>query len=335
MSHSQIKVDNCPSCTESYCVTICPALADYDLVEHKTFGRNRTKDERFGIYKKAVRAISLHPLLRERAYCGGTASALTYAALSAMVVDAAIICAWGDGEPWRPGPLIIHHPHEVSLGLGSKYFPSPNLRALRDLPDDTRVLFVGLPCHVLALRKMQQSEHREVRHLVSKVRIILGTFCGIPALLSAEGFASYLIHQGVPLENITRVSTEVVSLFEGLRSYRIHLGEKHLDYPIIRLLGEIKENRIHCDRNCFDYTSELADLSVGGTIPPELPEQYLSNALFIRTNEGAELVQKAEDMRILHTRPLGCFGQLGLTLFPPYQRKRARYLRYHNNKQIE
>ena len=326
----KVSVNGCIDCADRACVAVCSSLADYDVVEQQLFGRNRESKEAFGIYLQALRAISLHPNLRQNAYGGGTASALTFAALSEGFVNAAIICAWGDGEPWRPGPRIIRQPKDVHLGLGSKYFPSPNLTSLNKLSDDDRVLFVGLPCHVLALRRMQQSDVTYIRELTSRVKVILGTFCGIPSLLTAEAFASFLRSRNILLEEIQRVTTESTSIRQGVRSYRIHLRDSHLDIPVLQLLGELSKERIQCDSRCFDYSADLADISVGGSIPPELPQRNLSNTLFVRTKVGEALLKTAQEAKLLHTRPLGRLGRHGLKLFPPFRKKRSRYLSLHS-----
>jgi coenzyme F420-reducing hydrogenase beta subunit len=298
----------------------------------QVFGRLRHRDEGFGIYHEVYKAISLHPTLRQQAYGGGTTSALTHAALSSGFVDAAIICSWGDGEPWRPGPKIIRDPKDVVFGLGSKYFPSPNLRALQNLGNAKRVLFVGLPCHVIALRKMQFSDDAALRKLTKRIRVVLGTFCGIPAMLTAESFAKHIAERGVPLDKIIRVTSACTSLLKGVRSYRVHTATGHVDFSVLRLLRDLQRERLRCDDTCFDYSSDLADLSVGGTIPPELPPRYVSNALFVRTAAGEELVDIAQQSRLIGTRKMGALFLRGLRLFPPYWRKRARYRQYRKDR---
>ncbi len=322
----------CSSYSEGLCVEACPITADYSILEKRVFGRLRKDDEGFGIYRRVYKAISLHPILRKEAYGGGTASALTYAALSSGFVDAAIICSWGDGEPWRPGPKIIRDPKDVVLGLGSKYFPSPNLRALKELGDAKRVLFVGLPCHIIALRKMQYSDKPSLQKLTQRIRVILGTFCGIPAMLTAESFAKYVSEKGVPLDKITRVTTACASLLKGIRTYRVHTTAGQVDFSVLMLLRDLQKERLRCDENCFDYSSDLADLSVGGTIPPELPPRYLSNALFVRTTAGEELLEIAKRSRLIGTRKMGSLFLRGLRLFPPYWRKRNRYRQYRKER---
>ncbi len=329
------KVKGCTACSsrsKGLCVEACPVIADYDKLEMRVFGRLRERSEGFGVYRQVFKAISLHPKLRQEAYSGGTTSALTYAALSSGFVDAAIICSWGDGEPWRPGPRIIRDPKDVVFGLGSKYFPSPNLRALGELGTAKRVLFVGLPCHVTALRKMQYSDNRALRKLTKKIRVVIGTFCGIPAMLTAESFAKHITERGVPLDKITRVTTACTSLLQGIRTYRVQTTAGHIDFPILFLLRDLEKERLRCDENCFDYSSDLADISVGGTIPPELPPRYVSNALFVRTQVGEELVNLACNSRLLHVRKMGSLFLRGLRLFPPYWRKRSRYRRYREEK---
>jgi coenzyme F420-reducing hydrogenase beta subunit len=333
-----VKVNGCTSCSElseGLCVRACPTTADYNKLETQIFGRLRNPDEGFGIYRRVTKAISLHPELRKQAYCGGTTSALTYAALAAKFVDAAIICSWGDGEPWRPGPRIIHDPKDVVLGLGSKYFPSPNVRVLGELGTAKRVLFTGLPCHIIALRKMQYSENKALRDLTKRIRILIGTFCGIPAMLTAESFAAHIAKRGVPLHKITRVTSASTSLLQGIRTYRVHTTTGTVDFPVLFLLRDLQKERIPCDENCFDYSADLADISVGGTIPPELPPRYVSNSLFIRTQVGEELVDIARKSRLVATREMGSLFLRGLRLFPPYWRKRARYRQYRKEKAMD
>ncbi len=333
-----VKVNGCTACSErlvGLCVEACPTTADYDELERQVFGRLRRPGEGFGIYRWVSKAISLHPELRKQAYCGGTASALTYAALSSGFVDAAIICSWGDGEPWRPGPRIIRDPKDVVYGLGSKYFPSPNLRDLGKLGDAERVLFVGLPCHVTAVRKMQYSDNRVLRNLTKRIRVIIGTFCGIPAMLTAESFAAHITKHKVPLDKITHVTSVCSSLFQGVRAYRVHTTMGSVDFPVLFLLRDLQKERLRCSENCFDYSSDLADISVGGTIPPELPLRYISNALFVRTSVGEELVELACNSRLLSTRKMGSLFLRGLRLFPPYWRKRTRYRKYRKERDAE
>jgi coenzyme F420-reducing hydrogenase beta subunit len=159
----------------------------------------------------------------------------------------------------------------------------------------------------------------------------MGTFCGIPAMLTGEAFATYLTKRGINLHQITRVSNECVSLIQGLRSYRVHFNGEYQDFPVIRLLGELNAQRLRCDDACFDYSSELADVSVGGKIPPELLLRHLSNVVFVRTKSGVELVRIAQKSRLLHTSRLSRLGLRGLRLFPPFRRKRNRYLKSHSN----
>jgi len=319
----------CPEFDEGLCAAACPALGvDYDRLEERLFGRSRRPDEPLGVFRQALRAISLHPKIRSKGYGGGTATALIYAALASGFADAAVICTWDDGHPWRPGPRLVTRPGEALLGAGSKYFPSPNLRALRELEGARRVLLVGLPCHIAALRKMEYGRNPVLRQLAGRVRLALGTFCGIPSMLTAEGFAS-LIAEKTPLDMVARVSSEAIPLLKGARSYRVHTRDgRVLEFPVLQLLRKLGRSggRLPCPMDCFDYSAELADLSVGGTLPPELPTRYLSNVLLVRTRMGEQLVQTARRMGLLHASPLGRLRMWALRLFPPFRRKRSRYL---------
>ncbi|TET15441.1 MAG: hypothetical protein E3J81_04875, partial [Dehalococcoidia bacterium] len=144
---------------------------------------------------------------------------------------------------------------------------------------------VGLPCQILALRKMQASKHETG---AKGVKLVIGLFC--TWALSYKGFHEFLrgkvdsslikrLDIPPPPANILVVDTEAGTI----------------EFPLDEIRGFVKPT---CGI-CFDMTSEFADISVGMV---EGMEDW--NTVVVRTAEAERLIEKAKADGIIETRPL-------------------------------
>jgi coenzyme F420 hydrogenase subunit beta len=90
--------------------------------------------------------------------------------------DSAVVSKSEPENPVKPEPTVATVPDDVLSAVGSKFFPSPILKAYGEAIygyGKTKIAFVGVPCHVLAVRKIEAWRHKFGGNLA----IAIGLFC--------------------------------------------------------------------------------------------------------------------------------------------------------------
>ncbi len=175
-----LAADQCTSC--GMCLDLCPWLAErHERVAfvwqcpresgtcHAVCPRTHTDlaalrdacvpglaaDPALGPHRSVLLSRAADPALRGRGQYGATVTALALHGLTSGVTDAALLTAWGGdpGQPLLPRPLLATTPDQVLEAAGSKYTACPTLRLLARCGEARRVLVVGRPCQVTAVRK--------------------------------------------------------------------------------------------------------------------------------------------------------------------------------------
>jgi coenzyme F420-reducing hydrogenase beta subunit len=268
------------------CYAVCPRTAtdlddlrrlvmpdrqtDFVLGPHASIWMARAKDE-------AVRAGSQY---------GGTVTALALFAIETGRADAALLTAWSQDpdEPHASAPLVARTRAEVLSASGSKYTASPTLKVLDSLlkEDAEKVFVVGRPCQVLALRKRMQIE--DPTFPAGRIRLVVGLFCMWS--LSYREFEK-MIEPVVGDEKLKRIDVP-----QGRFLVETDRETLDLDHDTVR-----SHSRQTC-QSCFDFTSELADLSVGST---EWKDDW--NTLIVRTEAGRAFLDAAVEQGWLEVEP--------------------------------
>jgi len=217
---------------------------------------------------------------------GGVVSALMKYAMDMGNIDAAILTRPFNGS-LMPQPLAVEKGSQVLACAGSNYIACTVLAELNQTrQENTKSLgVVGLPCQVLALRKMQISAHPAK---AKKAGLIIGLFC--TWALSFKGITDLLKEQTDPAEvqkmDIPPPPADILKI-------ETKTGTSTL--PLTRVRECI---RSACTV-CFDMTAEFADLSVGMV---EGIQEW--NTLIVRSEAADKLVTKAKEAGIIVTKPL-------------------------------
>jgi coenzyme F420 hydrogenase subunit beta len=216
------------------------------------FGRHRKEEEVSGIYRSLQVARATETKVIERAQDGGVASAIVLDALASGAIEGAVLTGIDPNQPWCPLPMIAKTREEVLKCAGTKYCYSPIFQALKQSLDQglKHIAFVGTPCQILAVRRMQKAN---LRKLVDPIVFSVGLFCS--ESFSYQGLMVEKIQKGlgVDLHNVEKLNIKgrmQVSLKDG----------KTLEIPL-------KEARTYAQascRFCEDFSSEFADISLGG-----------------------------------------------------------------------
>jgi coenzyme F420 hydrogenase subunit beta len=288
-------VKECKVC--GICAQACPrynwAMAK---AEDFVFGRIRKPEESFGVYRRIAIAQAKPGDIQKARQDGGAATAMLVAALQNGLIDGAVVSGKSQEKPFMPVPILATTAEKIIESAGTKYSCSSTLLALPEVirQKKTQIAFVGTPCQIHAVRKMQMSG---VKRFSAPVKYLVGLMCS--ECFDYEGLMETHIKGklGINLNDITKMN------IKGKMLVTTPAGTTAIP------LADIKPYvRMSCSV-CEDFSSELADVSVGGL--------GLEGWTFtiIRTEKGEELFTNAEKTGFLESRPVeeGAFSK-GLLL---------------------
>jgi len=275
-------VKKCANC--GICVIVCPQYEyTFPALEESVFGRQRKPEEEFGIYQRIIIAQANDEKILQTCQDGGVATALLTYALERGIIDGAAVSGVSRDKPFYPVPKLATTPQEVLECAGTRYTYSPNLLAFHEgiSQDKKRLAFVGTPCQIHALRKIEKL----LLEYVNPLRLAIGLLC--TESFTYEGLLEKHIQGelGIDLNDIKKMNIKAKVLVTTKS------GETH----IIPLKEAKQYTRKGCTL-CTDFSAELADISVGGL--------GLSDWTFtiIRTKKGEELFRGAVREGFLKTR---------------------------------
>jgi coenzyme F420 hydrogenase subunit beta len=255
-------------------------------LESFVFGRERKAEERFGIRCQVYIAKSKDSRVLKVCQDGGAVTALLLHALESKHIDGAILSGVSSQKPFLPSPKLALTSQEILSCAGTRYTCSPNLLALPQIAKEGKrsVAFVGTPCQIQAVRKMQMLRMK----LAAPLKLLIGLMCS--ECFSYEGLIKKHIGEelGFDLSRIKGMNIKgkmIVTLKSGAAT----------TIP----LSEVKKYAQKGCASCRDFSSELADLSAGG-----LGLEGWT-CIVTRTKEGENLFKSAEKAGFVKTRSLG------------------------------
>ena len=292
------------------CASVCPRLWPREIhLKDATFGetRSETYEGIFGPYQHIFMARTKREDVMERAQDGGIVTALLAWALEAGVIDGAVVSAVGeDDPPCDPSPKVATTYEEIRASAGSWYTYCPNNLALEEVKerDLKKVGFVGVPCQVTPIRKMElidpaflvshkkRPQHIEkqrgfLRGFSERVAFQIGLFC-------TEVFTFDLMTEkiekdlGIPLTDVAKFNVKGEVL--------VHKKDGEL---VTFSLQEAMENyqRPEC-QHCADFSAELADIACGGVGTRGW------TIVVLRTEKGKEIWSEFEKEGLVEIQPI-------------------------------
>jgi coenzyme F420 hydrogenase subunit beta len=256
------------------CATVCPRLWPREShLKDAVFGAERGFEDIFGVFKHIFVARTKRADIAEAGQDGGIVTALLAWAREAGRIDGAVVSAVGsEDKPCFPTPKVVTTYDEIKASAGSWYTYCANNLALNEVEerDLKQVAFVGVPCQITPLRKM---EHMDPSFLIGdkkkpkiigrqrdflrgysdRVAFSVGLFCTevfMPELMT-ERIEKQM---GIPLTEVKQfnVKGEVLIYQKNGDIGRIPLEEAMHEYQ-----------RPEC-RHCGDFSAEMADIACGG-----------------------------------------------------------------------
>jgi len=282
---------------------VCPRYKwTFTKAEDFVFGRQKKTEEDFGIYRRIVVAQATDNRVLKVCQDGGVATALLLFALEKGLIDGAIVAGTDSSKPFYPVPKLATTTEAILAAAGTKYFCSPNLLPLTEViaQKKSNVALVGTPCKIHAVRSMQMAG---MKGPTAPLKFLIGLMC--LECFTYGGLMEEHIHKkiGINPEDIRKMN------IKGKMLIATDAGVTPIP------LAEIKQYTRKSCSICNDFSSELADISVGGL--------GLEGWTFtiIRTEKGEELFSEAEKAGCVITRPLE-EGAFAMSLLKKLSRKK-------------
>lgn len=271
------------------CYAVCPRTeTDLDGLRERFFQgwSEEAADYVIGPHQAIWMARSRDASARQKGQYGGTVTALVLYGLESGQIDAALLSQWASDpeEQLLPRPVAAKSRDEVLAAAGSKYTACPTLKILdKTLQEEAeRLCVVGRPCQVLALRKRMWME--DTSFPADRISLVMGLFCMWS--LSYREFRKWL----EPALGKSRI--DKIDIPKG--RFVVETEQGRVDLPHDDLLAHTRKT---CQW-CYDFTAELADLSIGST---EWKDDW--NTLIVRTDAGRSYVKAAVKQGWIEVEP--------------------------------
>lgn len=276
-------------CTASQgrCYAVCPRT-DTDLDGlRRLFLPSVPVDYVLGPHQTIWISRARKASLRRRGQYGATVTALALFGLETGRSDAALLTDWSSdpGEPALPRPTIARSAREVLDAAGSKYTACPTLKLIdQAVREEARKLFVvGRPCQILALRKRTTVE--DPTFPGERIALAVGLFC--------MWSVSYRAFRRLLEPLLKGKLPKRIDIPKG--RFLVNDGEATHELPHESLRSLARD----ACRTCYDFTAELADVSVGST---EWKDDW--NTLIVRNESGRAFVEAAVAEGWIQVKPM-------------------------------
>ncbi|UCG36132.1 MAG: Coenzyme F420 hydrogenase/dehydrogenase, beta subunit C-terminal domain [Candidatus Bathyarchaeota archaeon] len=275
--------EECKQC--GICPNVCPRFNwSREEAEKFLFGKASSEADDFGICRRIVLAQTANKRILRKCQDGGAVSTLVAYALRNNLIDAAALSGLNTDKPLFPVPKLASTLNGIIESAGTRYAYSPNMLAFAEgIKGGFRKLaFVGTPCQIQAIRKVQMSP---LKKFSNPIQLAIGLMC--TECFSYDGL--FLKHiegeMGIDLHKIVKMN------IKGKIIISLETGEEHT-IPLPKAKQYARESCGFCQ----DFSAELADISAGGL--------GLSNwtLLVLRTKNGEELFDRCVEAGQLKTR---------------------------------
>ncbi|MFX0210630.1 MAG: Coenzyme F420 hydrogenase/dehydrogenase, beta subunit C-terminal domain, partial [Candidatus Hodarchaeota archaeon] len=266
-------VGRCTSC--SVCYNQCPRTI--------TIPNDLT-----GEYITAWTGRTLLPAIKGQD--GGIVTGLLFYLLKENMVDGVIVTVKDKEKPWMPVPKIITTPEELLESAGSVYTHCSTVPKLVEAIESgmNSIAFVGTPCNIDAVYKMQTSPVGLVRLFMRTNILKIGLFC--MDTFEYDKLTHWITDEhGVPIDSVNKMTIK-----KG--KFHVYHGE---DGELEQKIHDMDHLRSTSCHYCTDLTSEHADISVGSV---GSKDGY--STILARTGIGYEIIQDAIDNGYMEVEPL-------------------------------
>jgi coenzyme F420 hydrogenase subunit beta len=295
---------------------------DFPAIDRFVFEGKGTHHPYFGTYLDLSIGYASDPAVRRRGGSAGVISATLSWLLDKNLIRGALVLGMSREEPWLPRSFIATTPEEILSTAQSKYLVSPVNETLPELEKfDGTLAYVGLPCQVHSIRKLQMAGHPSVE----KIKYIIAPYCGlnlhfssIISFLRSHGEKNY--HDIVDLQ--FRHGEWPGSMRVEMKNGKVYLLPKfHANY----LIPFHIMNRC---RVCIDLANEFSDISVGDAWAPQYEERGKGFSIVVtRSGQGKKILEKMVQEGVINLQPVSIQDAVSMHSHMFDNKKRGAFIR--------
>src|SRR5262245_36481288 len=256
------------------CAQVCPRLGERE--HHLSAGVFGDAVDAyrgaFGVYRRVVAARCTDPEVLSRCEDGGVVTGLLAWARRNDVIDGAVVSTTDPSAPCAPVPRAVTTVDEIIASASSWYTYCANNLALAEAEklNLTRVAFVGVPCQITPVRKMQLADpaflnngRKKDKHIERQTKFLkgfgdrvalnIGLLCS--EVFTFDGLMRDVIagDMGIPLTEIQKFNVKGKVLIYKRDGELVEMN-----------LKQAQENARPESHHSGDCSAELADSSRGG-----------------------------------------------------------------------
>jgi coenzyme F420 hydrogenase subunit beta len=295
------------------CAQVCPRLGvrEFHLRDAVHPLDPGVHEDVFGRYRRIVAARCKDPEILARCQDGGVVTAILAHGVREGLFDGACVSAADPEMPAHPKPKVVRTLDEVMASASSWYTYCPNDLALEEAEKLglKKVAFVGVPCQITPVRKIQQADpgfidngRKKPQHIARQTKFLkgfgeivdftIGLLC--TEVFTYEGLMVQKIEKemGIPLADVKKFNVKG----------KVLVYKKDGEVVDMSLHKAQEYARPEC-HHCGDFTAELADISCGGVACMDWTITVL------RSRRGEELFDDMVRRGLLEVRSMDEFEQ--------------------------
>jgi len=247
--------------------------------------------------------------IRLDASSGGFITGMILHLMDEGLADGGVVARCQGEQALVPRSFIATDRQSLLSARASKYAPVSSCAALADvLKRPGRYVFVGTPCMVEALSKLQDL----LPDLRRRIVLSIGLVCsGMASRLSTK---AYIEEAGVNPADVRRICYRGGGWPGRFRVFgendELLMDRPYLDGALIRVVS--RDHYLRC-RNCLDHWGRFADIAVSDPWTEEMvkTERKGRSAIMVRTERGREAVRSAIDSGDMIADPITVKDMLG------------------------
>jgi len=301
-------MQNCAEC--SLCLNFCPRTKYNNEFTEKVSSKLNLGN--------TIAAKTQDPEVQKVCQDGGVVTSLLKYLFDEELIDGAVVSKATDD--WNPEPIIIQDSSQLLKTSGTRYSISPNVLILNPkylnenlkIPyedhNNLRLAFVGTPCQVEAIKKLQGYKTNTQIFPSNLVKYTIGLFC-------MENFEYDKMIKDY-------VSKKLKIKINSLKKMNISKGKLKIDSGKEPILVPIKELDPYTKSGCHyctNFSNLYADVSVGNIGSGEN-----ISTVILRNDIGRELVEGALKKGYLSKEALTIGNLAFITKMENIKRKKAK-----------
>ncbi len=270
------------------CTKACPRFRVWEVeCDEALFGRARTSDELFGIYRDILLVRANDEKIFAAGQDGGLVSALLIWGLEQGKIDGALVSKVSQERIWDAEPCVVTTREEVLATAGSRYTYAANPLAMKEAEARglRNLALVGMSCQASINGTLSA---RNVAKYRRRIGLTIGLLCSKSFTYDGAMVGKVQNELGIPLEDVAKVNVKGKFIL-----WRRSTGEQ-VDIPLKEMHAFTREG---C-KLCPDFAAEHADISTGG-----LGQSDGWTLTIVRTERGSEWLAELVDAGWVTVRP--------------------------------